>query len=59
MAAILDFLEFDNQTEYGFRFFVSENIEKHVLFMFLTCVVTKICTLVHCIPQYHSGAGFL
>ena len=34
---------------------MSENIEKHVLFMFLPCLVNKICILIHFTPPWRPS----
>ena len=45
MAAILDLPLFYHQNEYGNRFPMSENIEKHVLFRLTPFLVKKMWTL--------------
>ena len=41
MVDILDSHMFHHQTEYGNGFLMSENIENHVLFRFISCLVKK------------------
>ena len=50
MAAILDFPTFHHQTEYLNGFPMSEDIKKHVLFMFLPCLVNNMCILIYFTP---------
>ena len=70
MAALLDFPTFHHQTECLNGFPMSEGIEKHVLFMFLPCLVDNVCiyftpTMVDILDShmfYHQteyGNGFL